>query len=119
DRIAATTERTNDDGSPRARRRRLLGRRARRVASVGAPVAVAAGGVAITTTWLSLFNVGTMWPRRFVRDLGAGPLALGAAIVGWDFIYYWNHRFMHTSRYMWAIHVVHHSSERYNLSTAL
>ena len=24
-----------------------------------------------------------------------------------------------TSRYMWAIHVVHHSSERYNLSTAL
>ena len=41
------------------------------------------------------------------------------AIVGWDFIYYWNHRFMHESRYMWAIHVVHHSSERYNLSTAL
>jgi sterol desaturase/sphingolipid hydroxylase (fatty acid hydroxylase superfamily) len=26
---------------------------------------------------------------------------------------------MHESRYMWAIHVVHHSSERYNLSTAL
>ena len=26
---------------------------------------------------------------------------------------------MHTSRYMWAIHVVHHSSEHYNLSTAL
>ena len=37
----------------------------------------------------------------------------------WDFIYYWNHRFMHESRYMWAVHVVHHSSERYNLSTAL
>ena len=26
---------------------------------------------------------------------------------------------MHTSRYMWAVHEVHHSSERYNLSTAL
>jgi sterol desaturase/sphingolipid hydroxylase (fatty acid hydroxylase superfamily) len=26
---------------------------------------------------------------------------------------------MHESRYMWAIHVVHHSSEHYNLSTAL
>jgi sterol desaturase/sphingolipid hydroxylase (fatty acid hydroxylase superfamily) len=26
---------------------------------------------------------------------------------------------MHESRFMWAIHVVHHSSERYNLSTAL
>ena len=44
---------------------------------------------------------------------------VAAAIAGWDFIYYWNHRFMHESRYMWALHVVHHSSERYNLSTAL
>ncbi len=26
---------------------------------------------------------------------------------------------MHESRWLWAIHVVHHSSERYNLSTAL
>ena len=26
---------------------------------------------------------------------------------------------MHEARYLWAIHVVHHSSERYNLSTAL
>ncbi len=26
---------------------------------------------------------------------------------------------MHSSRYLWALHVVHHSSERYNLSTAL
>jgi sterol desaturase/sphingolipid hydroxylase (fatty acid hydroxylase superfamily) len=60
-----------------------------------------------------------LWRRRLVRDLGAGPLALLAAVVGWDFVYYWNHRFMHESRYMWAIHVVHHSSERYNLSTAL
>ena len=50
---------------------------------------------------------------------GRGPAALAAATLGWDFIYYWNHRFMHESRYMWAIHVVHHSSERYNLSTAL
>jgi sterol desaturase/sphingolipid hydroxylase (fatty acid hydroxylase superfamily) len=60
-----------------------------------------------------------LWERRLVPDLGTGALATAAATLGWDFIYYWNHRFMHTSRYMWAIHVVHHSSERYNLSTAL
>ena len=42
-----------------------------------------------------------------------------AAIAAWDFIYYWNHRLMHEARYLWAIHVVHHSSEHYNLSTAL
>ncbi len=107
------------EASPRRERRRRAARRARQVAAVTGPVAIAAGGVAITTTWASALNVSTLWPRRLVRDLGTGPLAVGAAILGWDFIYYWNHRFMHTSRYMWAIHVVHHSSERYNLSTAL
>jgi sterol desaturase/sphingolipid hydroxylase (fatty acid hydroxylase superfamily) len=102
----------------RAERRRR-GRLARRVASVAGVASVVAGGVAITTTLASRSTADRMWKRRIVRDLGTGPLALAAAVLGWDFIYYWNHRFMHTSRYMWAIHVVHHSSERYNLSTAL
>ena len=53
------------------------------------------------------------------RDKGNGPLPWFVAIAGWDFLYYWNHRFMHEVRALWAIHVVHHSSERYNLSTAL
>ena len=36
-----------------------------------------------------------------------------------DFVYYWNHRIAHESRLFWASHVVHHSSTKYNLSTAL
>ncbi len=36
-----------------------------------------------------------------------------------DFSYYWSHRISHRSRLFWASHVVHHSSQRYNLSTAL
>ena len=36
-----------------------------------------------------------------------------------DFTYYWNHRISHQCRLFWASHVVHHSSEHYNLSTAL
>ena len=36
-----------------------------------------------------------------------------------DFSYYWFHRISHESRAFWASHVVHHSSEHYNLSTAL
>ncbi|GAA3791041.1 sterol desaturase family protein [Corallibacter vietnamensis] len=36
-----------------------------------------------------------------------------------DFSYYWFHRVSHESRLFWASHVVHHSSEHYNLSTAL
>ncbi|MDY0779437.1 sterol desaturase family protein [Tenacibaculum sp. IB213877] len=36
-----------------------------------------------------------------------------------DLAYYWNHRIAHESRLFWASHVVHHSSQKYNLSTAL
>jgi sterol desaturase/sphingolipid hydroxylase (fatty acid hydroxylase superfamily) len=36
-----------------------------------------------------------------------------------DFCYYWFHRISHEVRWFWASHVVHHSSQYYNLSTAL
>jgi sterol desaturase/sphingolipid hydroxylase (fatty acid hydroxylase superfamily) len=36
-----------------------------------------------------------------------------------DFSYYWFHRIHHEVRVFWASHVVHHSSQHYNLSTAL
>jgi sterol desaturase/sphingolipid hydroxylase (fatty acid hydroxylase superfamily) len=36
-----------------------------------------------------------------------------------DFTYYWFHRVSHECRFFWASHVVHHSSQHYNLSTAL
>jgi len=36
-----------------------------------------------------------------------------------DFSYYWMHRISHENRFFWASHVVHHSSKKYNLSTAL
>lgn len=36
-----------------------------------------------------------------------------------DLSYYWFHRVSHKSRLFWASHVVHHSSQHYNLSTAL
>jgi sterol desaturase/sphingolipid hydroxylase (fatty acid hydroxylase superfamily) len=36
-----------------------------------------------------------------------------------DLRYYWSHRLSHRSRWFWASHVVHHSSQHYNLSTAL
>jgi alkylglycerol monooxygenase len=41
------------------------------------------------------------------------------AFVFYDFCYYWNHRFGHEMNILWAAHVVHHSSEEYNLTTAL
>lgn len=36
-----------------------------------------------------------------------------------DFSYYWFHRASHHVRFFWASHVVHHSSQHYNLAAAL
>lgn len=40
-------------------------------------------------------------------------------LVADDFLYYWFHRISHESRFFWNFHVVHHSSEKYNLSVAV
>ena len=49
----------------------------------------------------------------------SNPLAWVAAVVVYDFFYYWKHRANHEVRIMWAGHVTHHNSEHFNLSTAL
>ena len=67
-------------------------------------------GVLAIATWL--------WQFR-ITDLGTGWVGWTVAIVGWDFSYYWQHRSEHEIRLLWACHVNHHSSQRYNLSTAL
>lgn len=36
-----------------------------------------------------------------------------------DLAYYWFHRLSHERRWFWASHVVHHTSQHYNLTTAL
>ncbi|WP_327150872.1 sterol desaturase family protein [Nocardia sp. NBC_01329] len=65
-----------------------------------------------------------------------GPLALAAALAPFhldtgtwwvwplafvvvDFFYYWAHRADHRVRLMWTSHSVHHSSQYFNLSTAI
>jgi sterol desaturase/sphingolipid hydroxylase (fatty acid hydroxylase superfamily) len=47
------------------------------------------------------------------------PLTWLGLFLADDLAYYWFHRVSHESRVFWASHVVHHSSEHYNLSTAL
>ncbi|SDC30541.1 sterol desaturase family protein [Paraburkholderia lycopersici] len=47
-----------------------------------------------------------------------GWLAWFALFVAQDLLYYVFHRASHRVRWLWAAHVVHHSSERLNLSTA-
>ena len=93
-------------------------RRLGRVHGALAVSAVASTSLTVATTWAAQ----TSGKRMFARspwDLGRSRTAVAVAILGWDFLYYWNHRLSHESRWLWAVHVAHHSSERYNLSTAL
>ena len=49
----------------------------------------------------------------------ASPWAWAALVVLDDVAYYVFHRASHECRFWWAAHVNHHSSQEYNLSTAI
>ncbi|XP_063611172.1 alkylglycerol monooxygenase-like [Penaeus indicus] len=61
------------------------------------------------------------WLYRYrVVDLDwDSPVTWFTAAVGVDFAFYWFHRATHEISLGWAAHQVHHSSQEYNLSTAL
>ncbi|MBN3820985.1 sterol desaturase family protein [Paraburkholderia sp. Se-20369] len=48
-----------------------------------------------------------------------GWLSFAVLFVAQDLLYYVFHRASHRVRWLWAAHVVHHSSERMNFSTAM
>ena len=52
-------------------------------------------------------------------DMGLSWYSWAALVVVNDFIYYVFHRLGHRSRFMWAFHVTHHSSQKYNFSVAV
>ncbi len=72
--------------------------------------ALTGGLVFAAALWLYQYRVMTIgwawwaWALCFVLD---------------DLAYYWAHRSGHRVRWFWASHVNHHSSQHYNLSTAL
>ncbi|EKA61575.1 hypothetical protein B277_06824 [Janibacter hoylei PVAS-1] len=86
--------------------------------SGSAVAAVASSAVAAATIWAAQTSA-TRLTRLSPFGMRTGAASYLLGIAAWDFVYYWNHRLAHESRWMWAVHVVHHSSERYNLSTAL
>ena len=49
----------------------------------------------------------------------ANPLTWIFALLLYDFLYYWVHRTGHEVNMFWASHITHHSSDEFNLSTAL
>jgi sterol desaturase/sphingolipid hydroxylase (fatty acid hydroxylase superfamily) len=78
-------------------------------------VAVSAGAKLLSIPFFAL-----LYHYR-VLDLGQPALWWSwlVLLVAEDFCYYWFHRSHHEVRLLWAAHVNHHSSQHYNLSTAL
>ena len=56
---------------------------------------------------LAIFDIGSSWPVYVI------------GFIGIDFAYYWTHRWNHEYNILWNKHIVHHSSEEYNLACAL
>ncbi|PIK46473.1 putative alkylglycerol monooxygenase [Apostichopus japonicus] len=56
---------------------------------------------------------------RSVNLVWDSPTAWFLCFFGVDLCYYWFHRMAHEVNILWAAHQVHHSSEDYNLTTAL
>ncbi len=79
------------------------------------------GNVVINAVWKLVVLVAyaglyELTPLRMPADEWWTYVALFLAD---DLAYYWFHRVHHEMRVFWASHVVHHSSQHYNLSTAL
>lgn len=75
--------------------------------------------VSVTVLNIGIFALAKWLFAHRLTDLGTGALGWTVAIIGWDFAYYWHHRVEHENRFLWASHVNHHSSQHFNLSTAL
>jgi sterol desaturase/sphingolipid hydroxylase (fatty acid hydroxylase superfamily) len=75
------------------------------------------GEVAVWQEAIAGLSIGVYQLSPFALEGGVWLFVL--ALVADDFAYYWFHRLHHEVRVLWASHVPHHSSQRYNLSTAL
>lgn len=54
--------------------------------------------------WTSNWHTGAVWVFAF---------------FAWDFGFYWLHRLHHKLGWLWAVHVVHHQGEHFNLSLGI
>jgi len=70
--------------------------------------------------WLAIIPVyAFFYEHDRIHTWQPGWLSFVVLFIARDLLYYVFHRCSHRVRWLWAAHVVHHSSERMNFSTAL
>ncbi|WP_299243635.1 sterol desaturase family protein [uncultured Aquimarina sp.] len=60
-----------------------------------------------------------MVDRIALIEIKSSFLIYFITFIGLDFVGYWSHRFNHTVNVFWNRHIIHHSSEEFNLACAL
>ncbi len=83
------------------------------IMGLGSQIAPLFGGAAIV---LAVFAL--VYEHRLMTIPNAWWSVLLCFVLD-DLRYYWWHRISHERRFFWASHVIHHSSQHYNLTTAL
>ncbi len=59
-----------------------------------------------------------LWEHRLF-EIPVNAYTIVPIFLGVEFCYYWFHRASHRIRWFWSAHVVHHSSEHMNMTTAM
>jgi sterol desaturase/sphingolipid hydroxylase (fatty acid hydroxylase superfamily) len=67
----------------------------------------------ITLSMFMFFN------KYAIYAIPVNGWTIALTVVAADFTYYWKHRVSHEVRGLWSYHSVHHSSQEFNLSTAI
>ena len=66
-----------------------------------------------------IISYGYMVDHLAIFNLESSIIVYVIAFIGIDFAGYWVHRINHSINYFWNHHIIHHSSEEFNLACAL
>ncbi len=99
---------------------RRNGRAAYELRDTAASLTMGLGNLAVGLLMGGAIYLSTSWIHQYsLLDLGYHWWSFLLILFAEDLTYYGFHRLSHRSRFWWAAHVNHHSSQHYNLSTAL
>lgn len=68
---------------------------------------------------VAILGYGWMVDHLAIMQIEEGIAVYAIAFITLDFSGYWVHRIQHTTNVFWNAHIIHHSSEEFNLACAL
>lgn len=68
---------------------------------------------------VAIISYGWMVKHMSLTQINSGIAVYVVSFLALDFAGYWVHRIQHTTNIFWNAHIIHHSSEEFNLACAL